>query len=216
MKKHEIKWIDAVIGVLIFIVIVCGYLLIARFNPKLPSPLKTATNTSADYDGDSSGGNSAASERARRYGEDITSEEWANMTEEEQQLAQESAENARAVDYIRGIASANNADSNTKVTPYDGSVIVKNEDFSDSVRDLLYTEDSSYKQLNYELIAKFADSEGIDRGAVEAVGNTFASDDYGIAHYTYMGADKVFRVYFTTDLSTGNPVGFSEVYVDEK
>ena len=116
-------------------------------------------------------------------------------------------DNRNAIAYIKQIGDHDGM----HVIHYDGTEMVTEDAFSESVLDLLYSESAKVKGVNFELISKYCADVGVSTSSVEAVGDTFANDALGIVHYTYMGGDRIFRIYLATDLETGYCEGFLEV-----
>lgn len=136
---------------------------------------------------------------------DEYSEELLKMSEEE--LKQKLYDNAIATQFMENYTG----NEGYKIYKYKSDKTFKVDKFSNSVTSLLYNESDAVKNLNYEVLTKWAADERFDVSEIEAVGSEFAQDAYGIVHYTYVGPTAVARVFFVLDLQTRHVKGYLEV-----
>lgn len=141
---------------------------------------------------------------------DVISDEEAQMSEAE--LKQAMYENAIASQFMENYTG----NEGFKIYKCKNDTTYKSDKFSNSVQSLLYNESDKIKNLNYEVLTKWAKDEDFDVSEIEAVASTFAQDAYGIIHYTYSNERAVARVYCIIDMQTRLAKGYLEVVDDSE
>lgn len=134
----------------------------------------------------------------------------ADLADEE--LQEKLYENAIATQFMENYTG----NEGYKIYKYKSDKVVSDKEFSNSVTSLLYNESEAIRNLNFEVLAKWAKDSKFDVSEIEAVGSEHAEDAYGIAHYTYYGPTAVARVFFVIDLKSKLPKGYLEVIDDEE